>query len=173
MSTVRAAALAVSVLLGATAPADAATPNSGGALATAPPVAKAAVTRAGLALVPASAPPRVARVIRAGNRIARKPYRYGGGHGRWRARGYDCSGSVSFALHGGGLLRSPLASGGLMSFGRRGKGRWITIYANAGHAYMVVAGLRFDTSGRASRGSRWTRAKRSARGFVKRHPAGF
>jgi hypothetical protein len=99
--------------------------------------------------------------------------RYGGGHGRWRDTGYDCSGSVSFALHGGRLLRSPLASTGLMTYGRRGSGRWVTTYANARHAYMVVAGLRFDTSARKRWGSRWTRATRSARGFVKRHPAGL
>jgi hypothetical protein len=115
----------------------------------------------------------VAAVIRAANRIARKPYRYGGGHGRWHDTGYDCSGSVSFALRGGRLLRSPLASGGLTRFGRRGRGRWITVYANAGHAYMVVAGLRFDTSARKRGGSRWTEARRSTRGYVKRHPSGL
>jgi hypothetical protein len=112
-------------------------------------------------------------VIRAANRIARKPYRYGGGHGRWRDSGYDCSGSISFALHAGGLLRSPLASGGFMRWGRRGRGRWITTYANAGHAYMVVAGLRFDTSARRRGGSRWTEVMRSRRGYKRRHPAGL
>ena len=127
----------------------------------------------GLAQPPVSAPPEVAAAIRAANAIARKPYRYGGGHASWKARGYDCSGSVSFALHGGGLLRSPLASTGLMGFGKRGPGRWITTYANHGHAYMVVAGLRFDTSARRLTGSRWTTVTRSARGYVKRHPAGL
>ncbi len=112
-------------------------------------------------------------VIRAGNRIARHPYRYGGGHGSWTDSGYDCSGSVSYALHGGGLLRSPLDSSGFMSYGRPGRGRHITIYANAGHAYMVVDGRRFDTSARSQTGSRWSNTMRSSAGYVARHPAGF
>jgi cell wall-associated NlpC family hydrolase len=112
-------------------------------------------------------------VIRAGNRIATKPYRYGGGHGSWADSGYDCSGSVSYALHGGGLLRSPLDSSGFMSYGRPGPGRHITIYANAGHAYMVVDGRRFDTSARSQTGSRWTSEMRSSAGYVARHPAGL
>jgi peptidoglycan hydrolase-like protein with peptidoglycan-binding domain len=112
-------------------------------------------------------------IIRAGNRIATTPYRYGGGHGSFNDSGYDCSGSVSYALHGGGLLRSPLDSTGFMSYGRPGRGRHITIYANAGHAYMVVDGRRFDTSARSETGSRWTRTMRSSAGYVARHPAGF
>lgn len=115
----------------------------------------------------------ISAVIRAGNRIATKPYRYGGGHGSWVDSGYDCSGSVSYALHGGGLLRSPLDSTGFMSYGRPGRGRHITIYANPGHAYMVVNGRRFDTSARSQTGSRWTRTMRSSAGYVARHPAGF
>ncbi|HEU0024680.1 MAG TPA: peptidoglycan-binding domain-containing protein [Thermoleophilaceae bacterium] len=147
---------------------------SGGALAGPPPTrGSASLTRAGLALPPASAPPAVAAVIAAANEIAHKPYRYGGGHGRWKDRGYDCSGSISYALNAGGLLRTPLASTGFMRFGRRGKGRWITTYANRAHAYMVVAGLRFDTSARRRSGSRWTAARRSGRSYVKRHPAGL
>jgi hypothetical protein len=112
-------------------------------------------------------------VIAAGNRIATKPYRYGGGHGRWRDRGYDCSGSVSYALHGGGLLDSPLDSTGLMRWGERGRGEWITSYANRAHAYMVVAGRRFDTSARRLTGSRWSDVMRSPRGYRKRHPPGL
>jgi peptidoglycan hydrolase-like protein with peptidoglycan-binding domain len=113
------------------------------------------------------------RVIRAANRIATTPYRYGGGHGSFEDTGYDCSGSVSYALHGGGLLRSPLDSGGFMSWGRPGPGRHITIYANPGHVYMVVDGRRFDTSARSQTGSRWTGEMRSSAGYVARHPAGF
>jgi peptidoglycan hydrolase-like protein with peptidoglycan-binding domain len=115
----------------------------------------------------------IRRVIAAGNRIANTPYRYGGGHGSFNDSGYDCSGSISYALHGGGLLRSPLDSTGFMSYGRPGPGRHITIYANSGHAYMVVNGRRFDTSARSQTGSRWTNTMRSSAGYVARHPAGF
>ena len=96
---------------------------------------------------PKSAPPRVKAVIAAANKIRTKPYIYGGGHGRWWDRGYDCSGSVSYALHGGEFLDSPLPSGPMASWGLAGEGRWITVYANAGHAYAVIAGYRWDTSG--------------------------
>ena len=112
-------------------------------------------------------------VVRAGNRIATTPYRYGGGHGSFADSGYDCSGSISYALHGGGLLRSPLDSTGFMSYGRPGPGRHITVYANAGHAYMVVKGRRFDTSARSETGSRWSNELRSTAGYVARHPPGF
>ena len=115
----------------------------------------------------------VARVVRAANRIARTPYRYGGGHGSFTDSGYDCSGSVSYALHGAGLLRSPLDSSSFMSYGRPGPGRHITIYANSGHMYMVVNGRRFDTSARSTTGSRWTNEPRSSSGYVVRHPAGL
>jgi peptidoglycan hydrolase-like protein with peptidoglycan-binding domain len=118
--------------------------------------------------------PRVVRrVIAAGNRIARLPYKYGGGHARWADGGYDCSGSVSYALHGGGLLARPLTSGAFMSWGAPGRGRWITIYAAPGHVYMVVTGRRFDTTGRDASGSRWQRKHRSAAGYTVRHPAGL
>jgi Putative peptidoglycan binding domain len=127
----------------------------------------------GLAVAPSSAPPEVQAIIAAGNKIASKPYRYGGGHGRWRDSGYDCSGSVSFALHGAGLLSAPLDSTGFMSWGDRGKGQWVTVYGNPGHAYMVVAGLRFDTSARKVSGSRWTETMRSSRGYRVRHPEGL
>jgi hypothetical protein len=101
------------------------------------------------------------------------PYRYGGGHGRWKDTGYDCSGSVSYALHGGGLLDASMPSGGFTSWGESGPGKWITTYANGGHMYMVVAGLRFDTSGRSRTGSRWQKSMRSSSGFTVRHPEGF
>jgi peptidoglycan hydrolase-like protein with peptidoglycan-binding domain len=113
------------------------------------------------------------RVIAAANRIATKPYKYGGGHRTFDDSGYDCSGSISYALHGAGLLRSPLDSSGFMSYGLPGRGRHITIYANAGHAFMVVDGRRFDTSAIGESGSRWTWSHRSGRGFVARHPPGL
>jgi hypothetical protein len=125
------------------------------------------------ALAPLGAPEEVADAIAAANRITRKPYKWGGGHGRWRDSGYDCSGTVSYVLHAAGLLRRPRASGGLMSYGSRGKGAWITVYANGGHAYMIIAGLRFDTSGRGEEGPRWRLEPRSGRAYVKRHPAGL
>ncbi|MEA2332963.1 MAG: hypothetical protein QOH58_3101 [Thermoleophilaceae bacterium] len=113
------------------------------------------------------------RVIAAANRIATKPYRYGGGHRTFDDAGYDCSGSISYALHGGGLLRSPLDSSGFMSYGAPGRGRHITIYANAGHAFMVIDGRRYDTSAISETGSRWTHTPRSSQGYVARHPRGF
>ena len=116
---------------------------------------------------------RIHRLIRAGNRIASAPYRYGGGHGSYHDSGYDCSGSVSYALHYAGLLRTPLDSSGFMSYGVRGRGRHITIYANSGHAYMVVDGRRFDTSAIRETGSRWTSTHRSTSGYVVRHPPGL
>jgi hypothetical protein len=112
-------------------------------------------------------------VIAAANRIASTPYKYGGGHASFNDSGYDCSGSVSYALHGGGLLSSPLDSGALMGWGRAGKGRRITVYANAGHAFMVIDGRRYDTTGRAETGSRWQPHGRSTAGYVARHPAGL
>jgi len=115
-------------------------------------------------------PVRVRRIIAAADRIAGKPYKYGGGHGRWNDSGYDCSGSVSYALHGAGLLDSALTSGGFMSWGAPGKGRWVTIYANPGHVYMVIAGRRFDTTGRDESGSRWQSRSRSPAGYTVRHP---
>jgi hypothetical protein len=115
----------------------------------------------------------VARVVRAANRIQSKPYKYGGGHGRWNDTGYDCSGSVSYALHGAGLLSSALTSGGFMRWGAPGKGRRITIYASPSHVYMVIDGRRFDTTGRNETGSRWQASDRSSAGYVVRHPAGL
>lgn len=115
----------------------------------------------------------IRRVISAGNRIAYKPYKFGGGHGSYNDSGYDCSGSVSYALHGAGLLRTPMPSAGFMSYGRPGPGRHITIYANSGHMFMVVNGRRFDTSALRVTGSRWTGQPRSSGGYVARHPAGL
>jgi hypothetical protein len=118
-------------------------------------------------------PIRVRRIIAAGNRIADKPYKYGGGHGQWEDSGYDCSGSVSYALHGAGYLSAALTSGDFMSWGSPGPGRWVTIYAAPGHVYMIVNGRRFDTTGRAENGTRWQTAERSSAGYVVRHPPGL
>jgi hypothetical protein len=116
---------------------------------------------------------RLNRLIAAANRIATAPYKYGGGHRTYHDSGYDCSGSISYALHYAGLLRTPLDSSGFMSYGLPGRGSHVTIYANAGHAYMVVDGRRFDTSARGETGSRWTNTPRSPAGYVARHPRGL
>jgi hypothetical protein len=116
---------------------------------------------------------RLHRLIAAANRIATAPYKYGGGHGSYQDSGYDCSGSISYALHYAGLLRTPLDSSGFMSYGLPGRGKHVTIYANAGHAYMVVDHRRFDTSARGETGSRWTSTHRSPAGYVARHPRGL
>jgi hypothetical protein len=137
------------------------------------PTEKATIGPDGLAIAPESAPEAVKAIIAAGNEIHSKPYKYGGGHGRWNDSGYDCSGSISYALHGAGLLDQALDSSGFMSWGDKGRGQWVTIYAHGGHAYMVIAGLRFDTSGRADRNSRWTTEKRSPSGYTVRHPEGL
>src|ERR671933_684424 len=134
---------------------------------------RARVLPDGMAVAPRNAPAVVKRVILAGNEIARLPYKWGGGHGAWRDSGYDCSGSVSFALAGAGLLDRPLTSGEFMSWGDAGPGRWITLYANSGHIFMVVAGLRFDTSGQGRAGTRWQAAARPVAGFAVRHPPGL
>jgi peptidoglycan hydrolase-like protein with peptidoglycan-binding domain len=134
---------------------------------------EARLTKDGLAIPPANAPQEVKDIIAAGNEIAKLPYRYGGGHGKWKDTAYDCSGSVSFALHGADLLDAPMPSGSFASWGDAGRGEWVTLYANSGHIYMTVAGLRFDTSGRSQTGSRWQTAKRSASGYTVRHPEGL
>jgi hypothetical protein len=167
------AALAVPAALLAP-PACAVAGGTGGATAPAEtaPIARAALHTDGrTAIAPAGAPPAVLKAIAAANRITRKPYKWGGGHGRWSDSGYDCSGSVSYVLHHAGLLRSARDSTGFMAYKWAGKGRWITIYANSGHAYMTIAGLRFDTSGRGEEGPRWRAEARSARGYVVRHPS--
>ncbi|HEY1854737.1 MAG TPA: lytic murein transglycosylase [Solirubrobacterales bacterium] len=128
----------------------------------------------GLASAPRSAPPAIKAAIGAANSIATTPYVWGGGHGSWYSYGYDCSGAVSFALYGAGLLDTPLTSGALESYGEPGPGRWITIYANATHAYMVIAGLRWDTVGDESgTGPRWHAQPPYPEGFVVRHPVGY
>jgi cell wall-associated NlpC family hydrolase len=139
----------------------------------APATEEAYIDANGLAVAPASAPAEVQAIIAAGNEIATKPYKYGGGHGKWRDTGYDCSGSMSYALHGAGLLDTALDSTGFMSWGEPGRGEWVTTYANAGHSYMLVAGLRFDTSARKVTGNRWTDEMRSPRGYTIRHPEGL
>jgi cell wall-associated NlpC family hydrolase len=128
------------------------------------------------AIAPLNAPAMVKRVIAAANHIRATPYVWGGGHGSFISSGYDCSGAVSYALHGGRLLSTPLTSGSLETFGEAGPGRWITIYANAAHTYMVVAGLRFDTAGdEIGTGPRWhpTTAAAAAGSYVVRHPVGY
>jgi cell wall-associated NlpC family hydrolase len=134
---------------------------------------RARVLADGTAVAPDDAPEPVKRVIQAGNAIASLPYKWGGGHGAWRDNGYDCSGSVSFALAGAGLLDSPLTSGGFMDWGAEGLGDWITIYTNPGHIFMVVAGLRFDTSGQGRAGTRWQEVPRTTSGFAVRHVPGL
>jgi len=136
-----------------------------------PAPAIATITAAGKAVAPAGAPDAVVAMIAAGNRIAKKPYIYGGGHQSFTDKGYDCSASVSYVLHGAGLLDYPLDSTGLESFGEPSYGQWVTIYANAGHAFMVIAGIRFDTSGQRQAGTRWQPlTTRSYDGFYVRHP---
>jgi cell wall-associated NlpC family hydrolase len=125
------------------------------------------------ALAPTIAPPEVLAAVTAANSIAGLPYKWGGGHGSFDDTGYDCSGSVSKVLNAIGALEDPMDSSGLRRWGERGKGRWITVYTNRGHAYMVIAGLRFDTSGRGGRGPRWRTASRPSSGFVARHPDGL
>jgi peptidoglycan hydrolase CwlO-like protein len=124
------------------------------------------------ASIPASAPPAVQGAIEAANSIATTPYIWGGGHGSFESSGYDCSGAVSFALHGGGMLESPLDSTGLETWGEAGPGQWITVYANAEHAWMIIAGLAFDTVG--GPGPRWhPELVDSPEGFIARHPSGY
>ena len=115
--------------------------------------------------------PAVVAAIEAANAISHLPYVWGGGHGSFEDSGYDCSGAVSYALNGGGFLSSPLDSTGLSFWGESGEGSWITVYANSGHAYVVIAGLRFDTSGGA--GPRWHPDLRDNIGYVARHPSGY
>jgi cell wall-associated NlpC family hydrolase len=133
---------------------------------------RARVLPDGTAVAPANAPDVVKKVILAGNEIAKFPYKWGGGHGAWRDTGYDCSGSVSFALAAAGMVKSPLTSGLFLEWGVAGPGEWITIYTNPGHMFMVVAGLRFDTSGQGRAGTRWQEAPADTDGMVARHYPG-
>jgi hypothetical protein len=131
----------------------------------------------GKAYPPADAPAEVQEAIWAGNEIVGKPYKYGGGHARVNDTGYDCSGTVSYALLGGDLLDDPLDSSSFMKWGERGEGAWITVYTNPGHAFAVIAGMRLDTSAAGdpsgNKGPRWRPVLRNTRGFVARHPEGF
>jgi peptidoglycan hydrolase CwlO-like protein len=135
-----------------------------------PSGSQATLNSDGTATAPADAPDAVKGAIAAANAITNTPYVYGGGHGSFDSSGYDCSGSVSYALHGGGLLSSPLDSTGFMTWGEPGPGNWITVYANPGHAYAVIAGLRFDTSGAPPR---WQTESRDPAGYVAVHPPGY
>ena len=150
-----------------------AAPNQPTGQVAPPPPAAAQVGANGLAIAPAGAPAEIAAIIQAGNVIAHMPYRFGGGHQSWQDTGYDCSGSVSYALHGAGLVDTPLASYDFYTWGEPGPGQWVTVYARDDHAYMVVAGLRYDTSASKGGGSRWTAAGRVPDGYVARHPAGL
>ena len=164
---------------GTAVPAPTTTPPPGTSVAGAAPTVPGAKAKLvhGVAIAPAGAPPAVQAVIAAANQIATRPYVWGGGHGAWQSSGYDCSGSVSYALHGGGFLDSPMDSTGLERWGARGRGSWITVYANRGHAYAVIAGLRWDTSGnrRGISGPRWHKrtAAAGAGRFVARHAPGY
>lgn len=128
----------------------------------------------GKAIAPADAPKAVKKVIAAANEIRNKPYKYGGGHGKWKDSGYDCSGAASYALRGGGLLKRPIDSRGMARYGKRGKGRWITVFGAPSHGYIMVAGLRFDTSMVPGNGPGWSKKKRSTpENYKKRHPKGL
>ena len=134
-----------------------------------------AVLRDGIAYAPAEAPDNIKRAIWAVNSLRDKPYKWGGGHGSFWDSGYDCSGTVSFALYQAGLLHSPLASSDLAAYGTGGSGRWITIYARSGHTFAMIAGLRLDTTDffiGGDVGPRWHNDRRSTWGFVARHPEG-
>jgi hypothetical protein len=192
-------AFALTLLLIAVVPtaAHAQSPSTGGAAFADAPTEPSHIVVAGAvaqllpdgsAAAPADAPVEVQNAIFAANRLNGKPYIYGGGHRRWEDRGYDCSGTVSYALHGAGLIDASMASGGFMRWGEKGPGQWITVYANGGHAYAVIAGLRLDTSTYGSaarrsarrvaksayeRGPRWRPTQRPSTGFRVRHPLGF
>jgi hypothetical protein len=198
LSSLRAFALSLFVFL--CLPAAAAAQSSTGGARFAPPepaVAaedmtvpgeKAKLLPDGTAAAPADAPREVQEAIWAANRLQDKPYRYGGGHAKIEDKGYDCSGTVSYALHHADLLETPMPSGSFMRWGEKGKGDWITVYANPGHAYAVIAGLRLDTSSYSvrtsrritrrfpsafERGPRWRPTKRPRKGFRARHPLGL
>jgi len=133
----------------------------------------------GLAYAPSYAPLQVQRAIWAGDQIRRKPYCYAGGHGHWNDSCYDCSGTVSYVLHAAGLITTSMDSGEMMSWGKAGRGAWMTIYTNPGHAFIEIAGIRFDTSAEqdpnppAGSGPRWRPLVTSSAGFLARHPVGY
>ena len=138
-----------------------------------------AALRGNIAAAPAAAPLEVKRAIWAANQLRSKPYRYGGGHRSFKDSGYDCSGTVSYALGAAGLIKSPMPSSGFRKFGARGAGKWITVYARNGHTFAVIAGLRLDTTPYnterrgGNRAPRWQATPRAPRGFEARHPAGL
>ena len=135
---------------------------------------RTALLKDGKAYAPRNAPVAVKRAIAAGNQLQGRPYKWGGGHARHNDTGYDCSGAVSYVLRNAGLLDGSLTSSGYMTYGRRGKGRWITIYVRNGHVFMTVAGLRLDTGGPGNeRGPRWRPETRQSRGHYVRHPSGL
>lgn len=134
----------------------------------APHGTKAKLLPDGTAVAPKGAPKKVQQMIAAANRIEDKPYRYGGGHASWKSKGYDCSGAVSYVLRAAGMLKTPLDSSGLARWGKKGKGSWLTVYAHGGHAYAVIAGLRWDTSMTPGNGPGWSEQMRPAKGFAKR-----
>lgn len=138
-------------------------------------VTKATLTPDGLAIAPTDAPAVVQQMINAGNQIAHLPYRFGGGHATYEDTAYDCSGSLSFVFIEAGILSTPVDSSQLMTMGDSGPGKWVTIYANPGHTFMYVAGLRFDTVALATTGSRWSNGppEEGTSGFVVRHPPGL
>jgi len=200
--SLRAAALAILTTLTLVFPAAATARDrsgdpSGGAVypsATAAPTPPAEMTVPGTeaqllpdgtAAAPADAPPAVQQAIWAANKIVGRPYVYGGGHRSFKSTGYDCSGTVSYALHGGGLLKSPLDSGSFMRWGEKGPGMWITVFTNPGHAYAMIAGLRLDTSAAGvtrkntknalafQSGPRWRPVLRDSHGYRQRHPLGY
>jgi hypothetical protein len=165
-----------------------ATGNTGGAGMTAPPAlpfprptvsGTTAEIIDGLAYAPSDAPIQVQQAIWAGDRIRFKPYIYGGGHGKWNDTGYDCSGSVSYVLHAAGLLKVSMDSSEFETWGRRGLGQWITVYTNPGHAFIEIAGIRFDTSAEqdpnppSGTGPRWRPVMTDTAGFEARHPVGL
>ena len=167
--TMAAAAIGIAAL--AASPAIAAPGDSSGGTSTpgAGPTGEAKLVD-GQAIAPTDAPSRVVSAIEAANEIVKgKDYCLGGGHGKWRSRCYDCSGTVSYALHGARILDSPMPSGSFAKWGDRGKGKWITVYANSGHMYAVIAGLRLDTSMTDGKGPGWSDEMRSKRGYKVRH----
>jgi len=144
--------------------------QTGGTGATGTAPSGEAKLRDGLAIAPSDAPNRVINAIEAANEIVKgHDYCMGGGHARWKSKCYDCSGTVSYALHGARMLDSPMPSGSFTKWGEKGKGEWITVYANSGHMYAVIAGLRLDTSMTDGKGPGWSDEMRSSRGYKKRH----
>ena len=167
----------IAMLTAASALAFATSAQAGGGLSTNSPTtvkgSKAKLVK-GKAIAPANAPEAVQKVIAAANKIRNKPYKYGGGHGSWNDKGYDCSGAASYALHGGGLLKAPIDSSGMAKYGVKGKGTWISVYGAPSHGYIVVAGLRFDTAMTRGDGPSWSRSLRSTpENYKVRHPKGL